>query len=138
MTPIRHPSPRARRLRALLTALALLGAAACASGGATAGSRSSRVVPPQLISNERSPQLNVSPGAPGRDPVDVRIEVAVDETGHADLSTLRVTGRGAASNQSAISRWLQNARFRPAQQDGRPVRGIFRTSIAARVVARPM
>jgi hypothetical protein len=137
MTPIPRPSPRARRLRALVTALALLGAAACASSTA-AGSRSSAIQPPQLVSTPRSPQLNVSPGAPGRDPVDVRIEVAVDEAGHADLSTLRVSGRGAASNQSAITRWLQTARFTPAQQDGRPVRGIYRTSFAARVVTRRM
>lgn len=129
---------RPRLVRTLLTALALLGAVACASGGAAAGSRSSRVQPPQLVSTPRSPQLNVSPGAPGRDPVDVRIEVAVDEAGHADLSTLRVSGRGAASNQSAITRWLQTARFTPAQQDGRPVRGIYRTTIAARIVTRRM
>lgn len=136
MTLGRFTSPRGRRLRTVLTALAGLAAAACASGGGAAGPRAGRTEPPQMISTARIPELRLSASAPGQDPVDLRIEVAVDENGRADLSTLRVSGRGAGANQPAIARWLAAARFRPAQRDGKPVRGIFRRDVAARV--RPM
>jgi hypothetical protein len=122
----------------LLTTLAVLGAAACASGGGAAGPRAGAVQAPQMISTTRAPELRVPAGAPGQNPVDVRIEVAVDVSGRADMSTLRVTGRGAAMNQTAIARWLEAARFEPARRDGQPVRGIFRTELAARTVTRRM
>jgi hypothetical protein len=138
MTPSPFRSPRVRRLRTLLTALALLGAAACASGGAAAGPRPGRVQAPQMISTTPAPELRLPAGAPGQNPVDVKIEVAVDVSGRADLSTLRVTGRGAAMNQAAIARWLESARFEPARQDGQPVRGTFRREISARTVTRRM
>lgn len=137
MTSSPFRSPRVR-LRTLLTTLAVLGAAACASGGGGAGTRAGSVQPPQMISTTPAPELRLPAGAPGQNPVDVKIEVAVDVSGRADLSTLRVTGRGAATNQAAIARWLENARFEPARQDGQPVRGIFRREIAARTVTRRM
>lgn len=133
MTSSRSRFPRVRRLRTLLAVGATLVAAACATGGGAAAPRAGRTEPPQMISTDRIPELRLSAGAPGQDPVDVRIEVAVDESGRADLSTLRVSGRGAGANQPAITRWLEAARFRPAQRDGKPVRGTFRRDIAARV-----
>lgn len=138
MTPVPFRSPRVRRLRVLLTTLAMLGAAACASGGGAAGPRAGAVQPPRMISTTRGPELSVSAATPGQNAVDVRIEVAVDVSGRADLSTLRVTGRGAAANQAAIARWLEAARFEPARQDGQPVRGTFRRELAARMVTRRM
>ena len=71
-----------------------------------------------------------------KDEISLNIEVRVDSAGRPDMSTLRVTGPGAIHAQAAIARWIEFARYRPAQRDGRPVMGMFRTQIRSRIETR--
>ena len=135
---------RPHSARLLTCAMALLPAIGCISGtsGATAGDRtataSARSEPPRMMRGN-PPQLSVPSGsAAGRDALRVTIEVLVDADGRPDMKTLRVTGRGGAENREAIARWIQDSAFRPARHAGQPVAGVYRTTIAARVVRRQM
>jgi hypothetical protein len=119
------PWPR----RVLLLALLVLLAGGCAANAAAGG-------------QSRLPQAAILPGGPPpdfsgvTDEISLNIEVRVDSAGNPDMSTLRVTGPGAVRTQAAIARWIESARFRPAQQAGRPVAGVFRTQIRTRTVTR--
>jgi hypothetical protein len=118
-----------RPRRALLLGLLVLLAGGCAAN-AGAGAQT------------RLPRATILPGGPPPDfsgvteEVSLDIEVRVDSAGRPDMSTLRVTGPGAIRTQAAIARWIETARFRPAQRDGRPVTGVFRTQIRSRTVTR--
>jgi len=59
--------------------------------------------------------------------MNIRVDVLVDATGRPDMETLHITGVGAAENRDAVANWLTRARFRPAQQAGQPVHGVFKT-----------
>ena len=84
-----------------------------------------RVEPPQLTVRSR-PELRTPPGPPRQGVVlDIRLEVLVAPTGEPDLTTLRLTGLGAAENKDIVEEWLRNARFRPATQGGIPVAATY-------------
>lgn len=112
--------------------LVLVGLAACASGGATAATN--RVDPPRMTSSNAPPNL-VVPSMPmsGRSPVRVTLEVMIDETGRPDMSTLKVTGFGAAENEQALRSWIEQAAFRPAHRGDTPVPGLYQTHLEVRV-----
>lgn len=83
------------------------------------------------------PALRTPVGSPieGR-VLDLRVEVLVDAAGRPDLKTLRVTGLGAAENQTVIATWLEAARFRPGHQAGQAVAAIYRTRFEVRSAIR--
>jgi hypothetical protein len=118
----------------LVLAAASLVATACASAGRTRED-AARVRPPTLLASPRPEWRYPSPPREGR-VLDLRVEVQVDSAGQPDLETLRVTGLGAAENREAVVTWVRNARFRPAEQAGRPVPGLFQTRFAVRAAVR--
>lgn len=76
---------------------------------------------------------------PGDRPIArMHIRVMVDAQGRPDLTTLRVTGLGAAENRTAIEQWINGATFRPAMRNGQPVSGLFETRFEVRVSVRRM
>lgn len=107
---------------------------ACASGGKHAESAQS-VTPPSMVSTAR-PELRLPRAGQNGLAADIQIQVGVDATGRPDMSTLRVTGLGAAENQAVIEAWIVEARFRPAQQSGQPVPGVYRTRLQIRSQVR--
>ena len=122
-------------MRRLLTvlAIALLG---CAGGPRPDAATSPRVRPPEMLSRVR-PDLRPPTGIPVEGRVlDVRVEVLIDSAGRPDMRTLRLTGLGAAENSNAIAQWIEASRFRPAQQGGRAVAGVYRMRFEARAVRR--
>ena len=72
----------------------------------------------------------------GRSPVRVTIEVMIDADGRPDMKTFKVTGFGAAENQDALARWIEQSSFQPARSGGQPVPGLYQAKLEARVVAR--
>jgi len=115
----------------------LLCIAGCAGGtSSSAGSAPERGDPPQMLSRGTPPELRVPNNSSGRSPVRVTIEVLIDSTGRADMTTFKVTGFGASENKDALTRWIEQAIFRPAHLGNQPVPGLYRTRLEARVVAR--
>ncbi|BAH40404.1 hypothetical protein GAU_3362 [Gemmatimonas aurantiaca T-27] len=85
-----------------------------------------------MLSRSRA-QWRVPSGVPRSGMVmDLRIEVLVGPDGKPDIETLRVTGLGAAENRDVVVGWLQESRFQPAQKDGQPVSGTFKTRVQLR------
>lgn len=109
---------------ALLSTLAL---SACASGRSTNESGPGRATAPTMLAGAR-PEWNPTGGRPATN-MDLRVSVLVDETGLPDMKTLTVTGLGAADNRIAVTEWIQQAKFRPAQQAGQPVSAVYHTRI---------
>jgi hypothetical protein len=60
----------------------------------------------------------------------------VDSEGRADVRTLKLTGIVGTQDRIALERWLQTVTFRPAMRNGQPVSGLFKMTLAARVVRR--
>lgn len=85
-----------------------------------------RVEPPELVTRTR-PSLRTPPSS-GRQGVvlDLRLEVLIAATGQPDMTTMRLTGIGAADNQVIVEEWLRASRFRPATQAGIPVAATYR------------
>jgi hypothetical protein len=116
---------------------ALFSIAACAGGTAPgAASAPKGVAPPQMMVRAGAPALHVPITASGRSPVRVTIEVLIDTTGRADMTTLKITGYGAAENHDALAHWIEESIFQPAHQGDQPVPGFYRTKLEARVVRR--
>ena len=109
--------------------------AACASGSSSgAGAAPTRVSPPEILVRGGAPSLRVPTTQSGRSPVRITIEVVIDTTGRPDMSTLKITGYGAAENHYALADWIEGSIFRPARQGDQPVPGVYRTQLEARVV----
>ena len=110
------------RVAFLVVCIAIVG---CASAGARDG-----YVGPRLTTRNSMPQMSM-PSAPRGSPsaMELAFEVEVDEEGRADVSTLKLTGQGTSQNRSAIEHWLGTVAFRPAEQNGVPVRGVFKMTI---------
>ena len=124
-------------MRLLLGAALVMAVLGCAGNRAS----STRVSPPELVTRSR-PDLQVPPGPPRQGVVlDVTLEVLIDATGEPDLTTMRLTGLGAAENRDAVTSWLHRVRFRPGRQAGVPVAAPFRDRWRAetrvRAVIRP-
>ena len=115
------PSPAAIS-RLLVTSCCIM-TLGCASAS------TNRVVPPTLLSRTTTLQLNMPSTGESRVPMTLLIEVEVDEEGRADVNTLKVSGQGTTENRSAIEHWLGTVTFRPAQQNGVPVRGVYKMKV---------
>ena len=116
------------RRAALVLAATVALTDACASGGRNADG--ARISPPTMLSGPRPEWRTPSPPREGR-VLDMRIEVQIDSTGQPDLETLRLSGLGAGENRDAAAAWIRSARFRPAQQGGRAVPGLYQTRVQA-------
>ena len=129
----------ARALSAFCLAVARLGPAACASAppGTGRAEGESRDRPPRMLPGAR-PELRGSTSPAGRDRIEISVELMVDSTGQPDMTTFRLSGRGAAENATALRQWIGTARFEPATRGGRPVAGVYRTRMALRTVTRRM
>lgn len=87
-----------------------------------------------MISRGVPPQLSISSlSVSGRSPLRVEIEVLIDETGRPDMSTFKATGMGAAGNEEALRRWIEEAAYRPAHRGELPVPGLYRTRIQVEI-----
>ena len=96
-----------------------------------------RTEPPRMLTRGTFPQLSISgPNPAGRPVVRMRLEVQIDPLGRPDMETLKITGIAGPENRLAIERWLESASFRPAMQNGEPVRGVYELSLEARVTVR--
>ena len=89
-----------------------------------------------MLSRGTAPELRVPNNTSSRSPVRVTIEVLIDSTGRPDMTTFKVTGFGASENKDALTRWIEQAIFRPAHLGDQPVPGLYRTRLEARVLAR--
>jgi uncharacterized protein YceK len=120
--------------RILVTALVgTLALSACASARSTNETSSGRATAPTMLAGAR-PEWNLTGGPPATN-MDLRVSVLVDAAGLPDMKTLTVTGPGAADNRIAVTEWIQQAKFRPAQQAGQPVSALYRTRIRMSVTS---
>ena len=69
----------------------------------------------------------------GRSSVVITLEVVIDSAGRPDMTTLKITGFGAAENKAALTGWIEQGTFRPAHRGDQPVPGVYRTKIELRV-----
>lgn len=108
----------------------------CDSGGIATrpGAVAEGSEPPRILLRGNPPSLRVPVTASGRSPVRVTIEVMIDSAGSQDMKTFKLAGYGANENREALTRWIEEAFFRPAYRDGQPVPGLYRTRLEARVV----
>lgn len=116
------------RTAALLLACAMTASCASSSGGTSR----THVRAPELLTTAR-PELvatGLTPNAT-RPTTIVEIQVVVNTTGKADMSTLKISGPGAEVNRNAVTTWVQEARFKPGLQDGQPVSAMYRQSFSA-------
>lgn len=116
------------KFRVVLLASVLI--TACASSGANSV-RKSTFVPPQLIS---TPSFVPDPPPTLRQGnSDVTVEVWIDEYGVPDMATYRAVGSGASLADAAIRQWFGTAHFKPATQDGHPVRAKYGFMLRSRI-----
>jgi hypothetical protein len=131
-----------RRLLCTVMVLVGLGSTACTRAPApesAAAQPAERDEPPRMVQRGAPPELRIyNIPASGRAPIRLQIEVVVDSRGQPDMTTLKVTGMGAAENRAAIERWIEQAIFRPAQRGGQPVAGVYRIGLAVRIETRRM
>ena len=122
--------PPAAVARLLVTSCFIV-ALGCASAS------TNRSVPPRLMTRTNMPQLSMpsSPGA-SRAPMSLQIEVEVDEEGRADVNTLKLSGQGTTENRAAIEHWLGTVTFQPAQENGVPVRGVYKMRVEGRTTVQ--
>jgi hypothetical protein len=101
----------------------------CAHSSTSADStpKSARVIPPKLLPSGPI-QLSTSRGGGAY----ADIEINVDSTGRADITSLRVIGNIEERTKRDIGLWLEQANFKPATQLGVPVPGVFKMSIKLR------
>lgn len=118
---------RSRLTRGLLTAAALL-VSACTHAGINPTVEQEELTPPTPITSGGPALVGATPDRP----VSLDILVAIDTLGHAELSTLQITGPGAEMNRKVVTDWLRSAEFDPARLNGYPVRGWFRVKADAK------
>lgn len=109
--------------------VATAGAGGCAARGAVAADS---YTPPKMVRNSAPHPMQLSESLATWVGADVTIEVLIDGAGVPKMSTLQVTGRRATENRDVIAHWVQSARYVPAQREGQPVEGVFRTRIESR------
>lgn len=91
------------------------------------------VYPPRMLKGGTQGHLVVPTTVAGRSSVSIAIEVLIDSTGRPDMTTLKITGFGAAENKAALMGWIEQATFSPAHLGAQPVPGVYRTKIELRV-----
>jgi hypothetical protein len=106
---------------------------ACATSGANAV-RKSTFVAPQLINTPAF--VPDSPPSVRHANSDVTVEVWIDERGVPDMGTYRAVGPGANDIDAAIRQWIGTAHFKPATQDGNPVRAKFGMEVRSQIESR--
>ena len=121
-----------RRVILVITLSGVLTTGCASRPGAAPG-----VAAPTMLANPR-PNWQLPPGRNTGVVLDLRISVRVDTAGRPIIETLQVTGLGATDNREAAVEWVRTARFRPAQQAGHPVEGLFQTRVQARSAVRRM
>ena len=124
--------------RYMTVGLVIAGIGACSKATeSTEPSTAVRTEPPKLLTRGSFPSLSLEESnAAGRPSLRMGIEVKVDSLGRADVRTLKVTGVVDTQNRLAVERWLESVIFRPAMRNGEAVSGIFKMSLAVRVVTR--
>ena len=130
---------RKRRAWFAVGSAILVLAAACArsSTPSAAAAPADRIEPPRMLTRGTFPEIDVpGPNAADRPTVNLRLEVLIDASGRPDMKTLKIVGLVAPTSRMAIERWLEDATYRPASQNGQPVPGVFKLSLSARVVIR--
>ncbi len=122
----------------LLAAICATVAIACAPNSQPETSAvSDQTEPPRLLTRGSAPEIAVpESNVGGRPTVRIGIQVLVDSLGRADVRTLKLTGIVGTQDRIALERWLQTVTFRPAMRNGQPVSGLYRMTLAARVVRR--
>jgi hypothetical protein len=121
--------------------LGILATVGCASAGSPAASTTqvTPITPPQLVDPSSHPTYDVPTSM--RDIKDIagkrmEIQMWVGADGRPEPDTFRITGAGNGRNEDAVKGWLSTAKFRPAMQNGRPVRGLFKMTIETSVTIR--
>ena len=111
--------------------LLALGAVACASSGSAASSGGKYVAP--TMNSRGFPQLSTLPptSVSGRPTLRFDVEVMIDSTGKPLMDTYKFGGTLPMSDQQAVKDWIASAAFSPARRDGKPVAGLFKTTISA-------
>jgi hypothetical protein len=110
----------------------LLVCAMSASCASSSGGSRIHVKAPELLTTVRPELVTTGVTTNATRPTTiVEIQVVVNTTGKADLSTLKISGPGAEVNRNAVTTWVQEARFKPGLQDGQPVSALFRQSFTA-------
>jgi len=116
------------RTATLLLVWAMTASCASSSGGTSR----IHVKAPELVTTGRPELVTTGVTTNATRPTTiVEIQVVVNTTGKADLSTLKISGPGAEVNRNAVTTWVQEARFKPGLQDGQPVSALFRQSFTA-------
>jgi hypothetical protein len=127
---------RIARAHSIVAFAVVVTAAACASSGG-AKTSAAAVEAPRMVSRGSYPALRINGAMPsGRSPVRLTLEVEVDESGRPDMSTLKLTGKGAGENRQAIQQWIAESVFRPGTRNGVPVRALLRMQLEANVQVR--
>jgi hypothetical protein len=109
--------------------VAVLGIVAVALGCGSRVPSPETFSPPRPLSDTRPPLV----GATVDSPIAVEVSVDVDQTGHADLTTLQLSGAAAAANRATIVEWLRSSGFEPARHNGVPVRAPFKMVIESKL-----
>ena len=121
---------RAAISRLLVTSCCII-ALGCASASTP------RSAPPRLMTRTNMPQLSMpTGGGASRAPMTLLIEVEVDEEGRADVNSLKLSGQGTTENRAAIEYWLGTVTFQPAQENGVPVRGVYKMRVEGRTTVQ--
>ena len=103
--------------------IAPLFAIACATAG-TNPATNPNYKPPQIISTA-TPTFYTPRSLLQAAELDISVEVMIDSAGHPDMSSFHATGNAASANEASLRQWVEMADFKPAVQDGIPVRGKF-------------
>ena len=118
-----------RFVRGFVAATALLLCACTVRPGINPAVEQEALTPPQPLDGGIGPALV---GATPQQPVALEILVQIDTLGHANLSTLSLTGQGVEQNRQVVTDWLRSARFEPARLNGYAVNGWFRVNVEAK------
>lgn len=132
-----------RVLRRIQPAALVMLLIACASAGAGSGAApDGSTTSPTSTSTRRTagrvtpPRMLTRGAFELRGPADLRISVVVAADGQPVMGTLRVTGAGASSQQSAVEQWIRTSTFEPGRRGGAAVEALFEAQIRSSTTTR--